>query len=153
MRDSHHNQLKVHVGNIEVKNFPKNPLKGHSKTKSNSIPCYCQYLAPESSFACEIQDNLSKAYDFKQAHKFYLSAFEKLKDQVYKRDHHDPNDSFEVKIREIDVSKGEFLISLGGHGGIWTKKCLGDEQFWRWQDKKNVNHKSSFRKGVILKCR
>ena len=151
-RDSDHHKFKIHVGNIEVKNFPKKPVKGDSnKGKVSNIPCYCQYLAPGSLFECEIQDDLNKLYDFKQTHEFYLSAFEKLKDQVYQKDNN-LDDAFEVKINAIDVSKQEFLISIGGHGGVWTKKCLGDiDQFWRLQDRKNVNHKSSFRKSIYFR--
>ncbi len=149
VRDSDHHKLKVHVGNIEVKNFPdpKRLRRHHNKNRVNSIPCYCQYLTPGSSFVCEIQDSLDKPYDFKQAHKFYLSAFEKLKEQVYQKDG-DLSDAFEVKVNAIDMSKQEFLISLGGHGGVWTKKCLGSESFKRPQDQNFVSHKSSFRKSI-----
>ena len=149
VRDSNHHKLQVHIGNIEVKNFPKLP-KENQRRSSNNIPCYCQYLAPGSSFQCEIQDDLNKPYSFEQAHQFYLSAFEELKDQVYQKDG-DLNDVFEAKINQIDISKQEFLISLGGHGGVWTKKCLGDDMFFRLQDKRNVNYKSSFRKSVYFR--
>ena len=150
VRNSHHNKLQVHVGNIEVKNFPKKPLRNQFKSNLSSIPCYCQYLVPGSSFACEIQDNLDEPYDFKQAHEFYLSAFQKLKEQVYQRDS-DLDDTFEMKINNIDVLKGEFLISLGGHSGVWTKKCLGNDNFKRPQDRQLVSHKSSFRKSVYFR--
>ena len=150
VRDFHHHQMKVHVGNIEVKNFPKKPLKDHFERNPSSIPCYCQYLAPGSFFECEIQDNLKSSYTFEQTHEFYLSAFKKLKDQVYQKDN-DLSDAFEVKINQIDPLKKEFLISLGGYGGVWTKKCLGNDKFRRPQDKKNVSNKSSFRKSVCFK--
>lgn len=143
VRDSDHHQFQVHVGNIEVKNFPKKPIKeGSNKSKGGSIPCYCQYLTPGSLFECEIQDDLQQPYDFKQAHKFYLSAFQKLKEQVYQKDA-SLNNAFEGTINDIDTSKGEFLISLGGHGGLWTKKCLKSQ---KPQDENKV--KSSFRKSV-----
>ena len=175
VRDSDNNNLKTHVGNIEVKNFPKNNQhtsmpKGtghyrsnnhgrfyknkHPQKSSQNIPAYFQYLAPGSTFECHIKDTLSsslyspKPYDFRQTHEFYHKAFEKLDTQVYKRD--SEFGEFRSHIKNIDPSKKEFLFSLGGHGGVWTKKCLGDDSFFRPQGKKTVETKSSFRKSVYF---
>ena len=138
--DSLNEKLKLHAGNIEVKNF--------STRNPNSIPGYFQYLAPGSTFESEITD-MGDKIDFNQVSLFYLYAYKKNKEQIYRQDidMKDFCNSFETRL--MSMNNNQFIASLGGMGGAWTK-VIGDtfkfnsEKFYR-------TSKSSFRKSNHFK--
>ncbi len=126
VRDSNNENLKINIGDIIVKNI---------YNEVSNIPSYYQYILPDSTFESHIIDNMNSKYSFDQAHNFYIDVFNKLKNEVYYKD----KELCPIPINNININNNEFLVSIGGFGGIHTKII-----------KETNEKKKSFRRSV--KC-